>query len=79
MTSSTLRKFCPHCGGHQERYLGVDAAAEILDLTPEAVRSMIRRRELPFFKLGTRLRLAYSDLESQLVRYPSKGEVSLEQ
>ena len=35
-------------GGAQERTLDVATAAKVLDLTREAARSMIRRRELPF-------------------------------
>ena len=75
--SPARKNFCSECGSHKERYFRIETAAEIFDLTPEAIRSMIRRRELPFHKWNSRVRLAYSDLERQLVRHPSKQEVSL--
>lgn len=59
-----------------ERYLSVQTAAAVFDLTEEAVRGMIKRREIPFFKLGTRIRLRYDDLKSALVRYPSTNELT---
>jgi len=46
-------------------------------MSEEAVRGMIRRREIPFYKLGRRVRIAYADLQALLVRYPAKHEVSL--
>ncbi len=46
-------------------------------MSSEAIRGMIRRRELPFFKLGTRVRIAYADLQALMVRYPAIHEVSL--
>ncbi|MBA7612678.1 hypothetical protein ES703_19915 [subsurface metagenome] len=48
-----------------------------MDMSEEAVRGMIKRREIPFIKLGRRVRIAYADLQAQLVRYPAKHEVSL--
>ena len=69
--------YCPYCGRCQDRYLSPKTAAKILDMSEEAVRSMIKRREIPFLKLGTRVRIAYVDLQALLVRYPAKHEVSL--
>ena len=71
------RTYCPHCGSCQDRYLSPATAAKVVDMSEEAVRGMIRRREIPFFKLGRRVRLSYADLQAQLVRYPAKHEVSL--
>ena len=46
-------------------------------MSSEAIRGMIRRREITFHKLGTRVRIAYADLQAMMVRYPAKHEVSL--
>lgn len=56
----------------------METAGRIFDLSPEAVRGMIKRREIPFAKMGRRVRIAYADLQAQLVRYPSKVEVLLD-
>lgn len=72
--SGDSETYCPYCGGHTERYLSVRTAAATFDLTEEAVRGMIKRREIPFFKLGSRVRLRVTDLNSALVRYPAADE-----
>ena len=78
MMSHQNQKFCPNCGGCEERYLSPATAARIFDLTEQAVRSMIKRRDIPSYRLGTRRILKYSELETLLVRYPSKADMSLE-
>ena len=70
--------FCSSCGSALDRYLSIPTAAKIFDLTQDAVRSMIKRRDIPHFKLGKRVRLSYAELQRCLVRYPSKGEVALD-
>ncbi len=75
--NAPARTFCPHCGNCQDRYLSPATAAKVLDMSEEAVRGMIRRREIPFFKLGRRVRIANADLQAMTVRYPAKHEVSL--
>ena len=62
-----------------ERYLSLPIAAEMFGLTVSALRSMIKRREIPSHRLGTRRLVKYSELEALLVRYPSKYEVALVQ
>lgn len=71
--------YCSECGGHTERYLSVQTAAVTFDLTEEAVRGMIKRREIPYFKLGSRVRLNYDDLNTALVRHPSTDELNVDQ
>ena len=75
--NASARTFCPHCGSCQDRYLSPATAAKVADMSEEAVRGMIRRREIPFFKLGRRVRLSYADLQAMMVLYPAKHEVSL--
>ena len=48
----------------------------MLDLSEDAVRGMIKRREITFHKLGRRVRLRYADLQAALVRYPSVRDVA---
>ena len=64
-------KYCQYCGAAQERDLGVDTAASLFDLTPGAVRAMLKRRELTFYKLGSRTRIAYSEMVGLLEEHPS--------
>lgn len=68
-------RYCPECGGHTERYLSVQTAAVTFDLTEKAVRGMIKRREIAFFKLGRRVRLRFEDMNSALVRHPAADEL----
>ena len=74
---SPARTFCPHCGGFQDRYLNIETVVKVFDMSPNAIRGMIRRREIRFFKLGTRVRIAYADLQALMVPYPAKHEASL--
>ncbi|MBC8402366.1 MAG: helix-turn-helix domain-containing protein [Candidatus Marinimicrobia bacterium] len=60
---------CPNCRSKQ-RYLTIKDAAEYLGLTQSALRSMIARRELDFFKLGKRIRFDITALKKALVPYP---------
>jgi excisionase family DNA binding protein len=47
------------------RFLTVKEAAEVLRLNPRTVKAMIRRNELPAFKVGSRWRFR----ESQLTKW----------
>ena len=60
-----------------ERYLSVETVATLFDLTTAAVRGMVRRREIEFEKLGTRIRIAYSVMKRKMIRYPATDETSL--
>ena len=70
---------CPFIRDYQEGYLNIPTAAEKYGLTEGALRSLIKRREVPSYKWGTRRLVKYSELEALLVRYPSKYEVALVQ
>lgn len=61
-----------------DRFLSVPSAAKILDLSEQAIRGMIKRREIKFYKVGSRVRIAYSDLKKILITHPAKSEVSLD-
>ena len=69
-------KYCPECGANQDRYLSVESAAEVFDLSVGAVRALIKRREVPFYKIGSRVRISFREFASQLVRYPSLREIN---
>ena len=71
---SGKKAFCANCGSIQERYMSVETAAAMFDLTKNAVRGLIRRREIHFVKLGSRVRILYTEMASQLKHYPSKFE-----
>lgn len=45
------------------RYLNVAGAAAYLSLSEDAIRHMVKRRELPFSKLGKRVRFKVDDLD----------------
>lgn len=40
-----------------QRYLTIDEAAAILNLTPKAARLKVARRELPFVRMGRLIRV----------------------
>ena len=52
-------------------YLSIKLVARLLDLSEEAVRSMIKRREVSFYKLGSRIGLKAKDFEK---KKPFSGE-----
>ena len=58
-------------------YLSIKSVARLFDLSEEAVRSMIRRREVSFYKLGSRVRLLPKDIENLLIKHPSVDEISI--
>ncbi|MCH7575810.1 MAG: helix-turn-helix domain-containing protein [Candidatus Marinimicrobia bacterium] len=68
-------KYCPCCGDYQERYLTVDSAAKIYDISSAGIRGMLRRREITYYKIGTRTRIAKSDLDNLLVKHSSVREI----
>ncbi len=74
--ASTPPKYCPECGANSERYLSVKSAAVIFDHSEEAIRGMIKRREIPFYKRNSRVFVTYREFESLLVRYPSISEIN---
>ncbi len=71
-------KYCSNCGHVYERFLTVETASMIFDLSPNAIRGLIKRREIPFYKMGRRVRLSYQDITDCLVRYPALQEVKLD-
>ena len=73
VTPST--KYCAHCGANQERYLSVKSAAKIFDHTEDAIRAMIKRRDIPFYKRESRIYINYREFEELLIRYPSESEI----
>lgn len=75
---SSNSKYCSNCGREYERFLTVETASMIFDLSPNAIRGLIKRREIPFYKMGTRVRLSYHDITDCLVRYPALQEVKLD-
>lgn len=44
--------------------LGVPEAAKLLSISPTTLRELINRGEVPTVRLGRRLLIAYSDLET---------------
>ena len=72
---SNTKGYCAKCGSNKERYLSVSSAALTFGCSEEAICGMIKRREIPFYKIGRRIRLSYTELKQQLVRYPSLSEI----
>ena len=64
-------KFCSACGSPQDRYLSIATAAKTFDLSEDAVRGMVKRREITFYKMNKRVRLKYADIEEMLVHHPA--------
>ena len=62
---------------HKERYLSINSTAKLLDMTPNAVRGLIRRREVGFKKIQSRVRIPLSEIKKIMIHYPSKSEFSL--
>ena len=58
-------------GNNQQRFLTVSEAAEYLRLSETALRSMVARREIDFYKLGNRIRFDIATLKKALIPYPS--------
>ena len=46
------------------RYLDCRGVAALLAMTPAAVRQLVYRREIPFYKLGKRLRFREDDVRA---------------
>ena len=49
-------------------WYGTEKAAAFLDVTPNALRIMVHRRQLQAYRLGRRLRFRLADLRSVLLR-----------
>ncbi|MCH7574661.1 MAG: helix-turn-helix domain-containing protein [Candidatus Marinimicrobia bacterium] len=77
MTVSS-NKYCTHCGANQERFLSVKSAAVIFDHSEDAIRAMIKRRDIPFYKRESRIYIKYGEFEELLIRYPSESEIILD-
>jgi excisionase family DNA binding protein len=56
------------------RYITVDAAAEMLSVSPRTIRRMISRGELAGYRLGPRLlRVDEAEVQALLRRIPTVG------
>ena len=62
---------CQSCGQLKQRFVDIKDASEYLGLTPSALRSMVARREIDFFKLGNRIRFDIVALKKAVIPYPS--------
>lgn len=51
-----------------EKWLSTKEAAEFLSLTPNALRILVHRRQVKFYKFGSRLRFRLKDLEGLLLK-----------
>jgi excisionase family DNA binding protein len=52
----------------EKRWLTVKDCAEYLRLTESAVYNMIHRQELPYSKLGNRVRIDRHEVDQQMLR-----------
>jgi excisionase family DNA binding protein len=61
--------------GSPDGFVGVDEAAQILSTSEKAVYNMVARGEIPYFKIGSRLRFSRSGLVRFIEqrRAPSPG------
>jgi len=50
------------------KFFRTDTVAEILDIEPEVIRDLIRRKELPAIKIGKSYRVTEADLQEFLNR-----------
>ncbi|HVU79354.1 MAG TPA: helix-turn-helix domain-containing protein [Gaiellaceae bacterium] len=50
--------------GESGGWITVDLAAEHLSTTPKAIRALVRRREIPFHRRGTRILFSRAELDS---------------
>lgn len=51
-------------GSDASSWLDVDGAAEYLVMTPGAVRALVKKHEIPFHKIGARLRFHCDELDA---------------
>ena len=58
---------------HTDRLLTKEQAAEILGMKPAAVAKCIERRQLPYVKMGRRVRIRESVLMAFIAALPSFG------
>ncbi len=54
------------------------SAAITFDHTEDAIRAMIKRRDIPFYKRGSRIYIKYREFEDLLIRYPSESEIIMD-
>lgn len=63
---------------HWPKWMSVDTAARYLDVSPERVRKLVARRELPFHQEGRGCRVLFSrsDLDDWMAdfRQPGRGQ-----
>lgn len=57
------------------QYLSPKTVAFVLDTTEKSVRSILRNRDIPYYKAGRRVRILLDDLEKYLIRHPSMDEM----
>jgi excisionase family DNA binding protein len=61
------------------KFFRTDTVAEILDIEPEVIRDLIRKKELSAIKIGKSYRIAESDLQEFLqARYTMKPKEKIE-
>ena len=57
--------------------MSIAQTAKVFDLSEQAIRSMIKRREIPIHRMGKRIRISYQELRELFIRYASILEVEL--
>lgn len=50
--------------GMRSEWCSTKDASRVLSITENAIRIMVHREQIPFYKFGRRLRFKYSDLEA---------------
>lgn len=58
----------PRAGLIEPRYMGLDAAATYLGVTPKALRHYVHRRTVPFSRIGRRLLFDRQALDRWIAR-----------
>lgn len=72
--ATTGEKYCPYCGGCQERYFSVKSAAKILDCSEKCIRNWIQKGEIGITHFGRMVRIPAGELEKIGVPSPSMQE-----
>lgn len=79
LSPNSDHKFCPYCGGMNERYLSIKQAARLTDMSVETWRKWIKERSIDYVKIGGSIRIAYSTFKSMITSIPAINSETIDE
>lgn len=75
MSDNGKYRYCPHCGGCQERFFSVKSAAAILDCSEKCIWNWIQKGEIGVTRFGRLVRIPEGELEKMGIFSPSNSDI----